>query len=83
VAGLMQAWTLNFVYDKTMVQIQFSVGGLAGSEGEISRRMAAFQPLFMLMANSIVFPNKLNTALPRPVMFRFRHHQQAIITEIY
>ena len=59
--GLIHAWTLNFVYDKTMVQIQFAVTGLGNSEAVTSRQMTMFKPLFVLMANSIVFPEKWNT----------------------
>lgn len=61
-ALLVHAWTLTFVSGKTLVQVQFQVGGPAGSEGDVSRRMAAFKPLFTLMANSIVFPDKWTSA---------------------
>jgi hypothetical protein len=54
----MHAWTLNFLQGKTLVQVQFQVGGLAGSESDVARRMAAYRPLFTLIANSIVFPEK-------------------------
>lgn len=65
-------WSLNFVTSDTLVQIFFQVGGLAGTEGDLSLRMAEFKPLFTLMANSIVLPEKwilttdvsLNTASP-------------------
>jgi len=55
---LVHAWTLSFFSGNTLVQVQFQVGGLPGSESDVSRRMAEFKPLFMLMANSIVFPDK-------------------------
>lgn len=54
----MHAWTLNFIQGNTLVQVQFQVGGLAGAESEVERRMAAYKPLFTLMANTIVFPDK-------------------------
>ena len=59
---LTHAWTLTFVSGNTLVQVQFHVGGPATSEKDVARRMAAFKPLFTLMANSIVFPDKWTSA---------------------
>jgi hypothetical protein len=53
-----QTWTLNFISGKILVQIQFGVGGPTRSDIGVSRRMAVFKPLFVLMANSIVLPDK-------------------------
>jgi hypothetical protein len=55
---MIHAWTLNFIYEKILVQVQFQVGGPAGGRKEVNQRMAEFKPLFTLMANSIVFPDK-------------------------
>lgn len=63
---LIHAWTLNFLFGNTLVQVQFQVGGPAGVEGEVASRMAAFKPLFTLMANSIVFPDKWSGAAGTP-----------------
>lgn len=52
------AWILNFLLGRTLVQIQCQVGGPGGGERDVSRRMSTFKPLFILMANSIVFPDK-------------------------
>ncbi len=55
-------WTLSFLSDNTLVQVQFSVGDIANSEDDVARRMAEFKPLFTLIANSIVFPDKWTVA---------------------
>lgn len=52
------SWTLVFIYDNTIVQIQFHVGGLTASNVHTNQRMEEFKPLFRLMANSIVLHNK-------------------------
>lgn len=61
---LVHAWTLNFLSGNTLVQVQCQVTGLAEAEEEVSRRMAASRPLFGLMANSIVCPDKWTAAPP-------------------
>jgi hypothetical protein len=55
-------WALNFISGKILVQIQFGVSGSAESEHDVSRRMAALKPLFVLIANSIVLPNEWASA---------------------
>jgi hypothetical protein len=55
---LVHAWTLNFLQGHTLVQVQFQVGGMATSEVDVARRMTAYKPLFTLIANTIVFPEK-------------------------
>lgn len=64
---LIHAWTLNFVSGSTLVQVQFQVGGPAGVERDVVRQMATFKPLFTLMANSIVLPDKWTGASGTPV----------------
>lgn len=64
---LIHAWTLNFLSGNTLVQVHFQVGGPATSERDVARRMAAFKPLFTLMANSIVLPDKWTGLEERPV----------------
>jgi hypothetical protein len=59
---LIHAWTLNFLYAQTLVQVQFQVAGSTQSAEEVVRRMATFKPLFVLIANSIVFPDKWSAA---------------------
>src|SRR5690606_32606122 len=54
----MHAWSICFVLDRALIQIQFGIVGPAGSEAEAATRMAAHKPLFRLIANSIVFPDK-------------------------
>ena len=41
-----------------MVQLQCSVGAPGGQAASLEERMADFMPLFTLMANSIVLPDK-------------------------
>lgn len=65
-AFMIHAWTLIFLSGNTLVYVQFQVGELDGSDGDVSRRMDAFKPLFFLMANSIVFPDKWTTAAQAP-----------------
>jgi hypothetical protein len=60
---LFHTWTLNFLSGKILVQVQFGVGAPAESERDVSRRMAAFKPLFVLMSNSIVLPDEWPSAL--------------------
>lgn len=55
---LLHTWSIWFMSGNTLVHINFQVGGLAGMEADVAERMAAFKPLFTLVANSIVFPNK-------------------------
>lgn len=64
---LIHAWTLNFLSGSTLVQVQFQVGGPAVGERDVARRMATLKPLFTLMANSIVFPDKWKGAEGTPV----------------
>jgi hypothetical protein len=52
------AWTLSFFQDTTFVQVAFQVNGFEDSELDVSERMSAYKPLFNLIANSIVFPDK-------------------------
>lgn len=47
-----------FIWNSTMVQLLCSVNKLATSEVNLSHRMEEFKPLFFLMANSIVIPDK-------------------------
>lgn len=49
---------LIFFQGRTMVQVQFQVGGLSSNATEVSKRAALFRPLFQLMMNSIVFEDK-------------------------
>lgn len=68
-AGLainLQVISYIFIHRSTMVQFQCTVSGLAASQGDISRRMATFKPLFTLMANSIVIPDKWTAAPDMP-----------------
>ena len=51
-------WAISFVSGRTLVMVQFQVGGGSESADAVSRRMASFKPLFTLMANSIVLPEK-------------------------
>lgn len=53
-------WALFFFEGTTFVSVQFSVGRPGASDQEAASRMAAFKPLFLLMANSIMFPAKWN-----------------------
>jgi hypothetical protein len=54
----MQIITYIFVHGSTMVQLQCAVSQVTGSQGDILGRMARFKPLFTLMANSIVMPDR-------------------------
>ena len=54
--------TLSFVLSGNLVCVTFSAGGIAGSDDEVARRMAAFKPLFTLILNSIIFPDKWTAA---------------------
>lgn len=67
VTALLHAWSLVFLSGSTIVQVQFTVGGPAGAERDAARRMATFKPLFTLMANSIVIPDKWTGAAGAPV----------------
>ncbi|MEX0777836.1 MAG: DUF805 domain-containing protein [Phycisphaeraceae bacterium] len=49
---------LSFFVGNTLVQVQFGVAGPAGAEDYVTGQMDAHRPLFALMANSIVFPDK-------------------------
>lgn len=49
---------LTFFQGRTMVQLQFQVGGLPTERANIERRFAIFRPLFQQMMNSIVFDDK-------------------------
>lgn len=62
----MQIVSYVFIYNSTMVQLQCAVSGVASSEGDISSRMARSKPLFTLMANSIVIPDKWTGVPPVP-----------------
>lgn len=53
---------LSFLSGNTLVQVQFHTGGIADSEDDVARRMAAFRPLFFLITNSIIFPDKWTAA---------------------
>ena len=59
----MQVADYIFIHRSTMVQLHCQVGGMASSQSDISSRMERFKPLFTLMANSIVIPDKW-TAIP-------------------
>jgi len=59
---LAQVISYVFIHRSTIVQVQCLVGGVAGSQDDISRRMATFKPLFTLMGNSIVIPDKWTAA---------------------
>lgn len=61
---VMHVWSITFFSGNALVQVQFSVGGLSGSDAEVARRMAAFKPLFFLMANSIIFPDNITAPTP-------------------
>lgn len=60
-------WMMSFLSGSTLVQVQFQVGGPAEMERDVANRMAAFKPLFALMANSIVLPDKWAGAAGTPV----------------
>ncbi len=53
-----QSQCLYFIQGKTLIAVQFQVGGLASYLEEIRERANAFRPLFQLMMNSIVFHEK-------------------------
>jgi hypothetical protein len=60
------AWMLSFISGKTLVQLQFGVAGSTETENDVFRRMAAFKPLFILMANSIVLPDEWPSGAETP-----------------
>jgi hypothetical protein len=63
----LRVWSLFFFAgNNTNVQVQFQVGGVAGSEPEIARRMAAFKPLFAMMAGTIDLPDRPAATTPAP-----------------
>src|SRR5690606_7526327 len=47
---LLHTWSIWFMPGNTLVHINFQVGGLAGMEADVAERMAAFKPLFTLVA---------------------------------
>lgn len=49
---------LMFFQGRTMVQVQFQVGGLPSDRAAVERKFASFRPLFQQMMNSIVFEEK-------------------------
>jgi len=49
---------LTFFQGRTMVQVQFHVGGMPSDHVRIERQFSDFRPLFELMINSIVFEDK-------------------------
>lgn len=60
-AGLsidMQVVAFIFIHEATMVQVLCSVGGGSDQAASFPKRMAEFMPLFTLMANSIVLPDR-------------------------
>jgi hypothetical protein len=59
---VIHTWALNFISGTILVQVQFAVAGSVESEHDVSRRMASFKPLFILMANSIVLPDEWPSA---------------------
>jgi hypothetical protein len=54
----MHVLSLTFFQDRTMVQVQFQIGGLPEQRATVERKFVAFRPLFQLMMNSIVFDDK-------------------------
>lgn len=66
IGASIHAWTVNFMSGQTLIQVQFQVGGPAGAEDELARRMTEFRPLFTAMANSIVLPDRWNSARGAP-----------------
>ncbi len=68
VSSPVHAWTINFLSDNTLVSLQFFVFAVHKSESELAGRMDSFKPLFLLMANSVVFADKraLETPLQAP-----------------
>lgn len=54
----MHIFALTFFQRRTMVQVQFQVGGLPSQRAQVDRQFQAFRPLFQLMMNSIVFDEK-------------------------
>lgn len=56
-----QVWSLNFIYDKSFIQLQFTVGGVSGSI-DTAAQMQAQKPLFLQMANTVVLPDKWTAA---------------------
>lgn len=59
---LLRVWSICFLTNGTLVQVQFCVDGPAGSETELAGQMATHKPLFRLIANSIVLPEKWTSA---------------------
>lgn len=49
---------LTFFQGATMIQVQFQIGGPAGTSDDIATRAATYRPLFDQMMNSIVFDDK-------------------------
>lgn len=52
------SWAISFLSGNILVQAHFQVANERQLEAEVERRMKAFKPLFRLMANSIVLPDK-------------------------
>lgn len=55
-----QFWSLIFIYERSMIQLQFAVGGPNGVD--TAALMQKYRPLFLQMANTVVLPDKWNAA---------------------
>lgn len=53
----LQVWSVIVVYERSMIQFQFTVGGLS-NEVDTASLMKTYRPIFQQMANSVVFPGK-------------------------
>jgi hypothetical protein len=58
ISVFMRVWSLTFIQADAFIQVQFSVGSLTSDAAELAEQMAAYKPIFMLMANSIVLPKR-------------------------
>jgi hypothetical protein len=58
VSALMRIWSVSFIQADALVQVQFAVFSLKSDAAELAEQMAAYKPMFMLMANSIVLPKQ-------------------------
>ena len=59
---VMYTRSLYFLSGNTLVIVQCATGGFASSEDDVARRSAAFKPLFTLILNSVIFPDKWTAA---------------------
>lgn len=53
-----RTWMLCFISGRALVQLSFTISSPVGDEAALTRRMATFKPLFTLMANSVVLPDR-------------------------